>query len=59
MSKSTQIRTDGDFGAIYHALEKYNPKGVDVREVVKIYARRHGKCYRDAWAAWFAWAMGQ
>lgn len=58
MSKTTEIRTDGTFGAIYQELAEYNPKAPDVRDVVKTYAERHGKLIVESWADWFDWSVG-
>lgn len=45
------VRTDGVFAQFYAATD-------DVRAVVAAYRGEMGCSYREAWGAWFAWAMG-
>lgn len=51
MSAKSSIRTDGAFAQFY-ALT------ADVRSVVAMYRSAAGCSYGEAWAAWFAWALG-
>lgn len=44
------VRTDGVFACFYATT-------ADVRAVVAAYRDSMGCSYREAWAAWFAWAM--
>lgn len=46
------VRTDGVFARFYATT-------ADVRSVVAAYRDSMGCSYREAWAAWFAWALGE
>lgn len=46
------VRTDGVFARFYATT-------ADVRSVVAAYRGVMGCSYREAWAAWFAWALNE
>lgn len=49
MAKPSPLRNDGIFGILYQQHS-------DVRAVVAAYRDLFECGYRQAWAAWFAWA---
>ena len=50
MSAPSPVRIDGEFAEFYAVAR-------DIRAVIAAYRAVRGIGYREAWVAWFRWAM--